>query len=359
VAAIVGDRRVLGGRVIFGAELLAAGRVRVTVEAAPVLIGSPDPGDAERVAAAARWAGALARAGVPARSTPAIVAELWAKVLYNAALNPMGALLGVPYGHLPADRDARAVMDAVLDETFAVARTAGVGLPWADADAYRRRFYGELVPSTAGHRSSMLQDLERGRPTEIDAINGYVLQEGRRLGVATPVNDTLARVIRARVRLERDRILPPLVLARPTLDAMLAHARETDAEECCGAVVTGGGTERVIRFVNVQNELHAREPGTYTRTAESAYTPRADAYELLDAAERGGERLAVLYHSHPRSGSYFSAEDRARAMFGDEPAYPDVTYVVVSDAFLVGEARAFRWHEPAGRFVEVSLEVRE
>jgi 2-dehydropantoate 2-reductase len=359
VAAIVGDRRVLGGRVIFGAELGAPGHVRVTVEAAPVLIGSPDPADAARVAAAARWAAALADAGVPAQSTPAIVAELWAKALYNAALNPMGALLGVPYGHLPSDRDARAVMDDVLDEAFAVARAAGVALPWPDADAYRRRFYGELVPSTAGHRSSMLQDLERGRPTEIDAINGHVVRVGRRYGIATPVNDTLTRVIRARVRLERDRVLPPLVLARPTLDAILVHARETGAEECCGAVVTRDGSQRVIRFVNVQNELHGREPDTYTRTAESAYTPRADAYDLLDAAERSGERLAVLYHSHPKSGSYFSAEDRARAMFGDEPAYPDVTYIVVSDAFVSGEARAFRWHEPAGRFVEVSLEVRE
>jgi 2-dehydropantoate 2-reductase len=359
VAAIVGARRVLGGRVIFGAELLAPGRVRVTVEAAPVLIGSPDPHDVARVAAAARWAAALADAGVPARGTPAIVAELWAKALYNAALNPMGALLGVPYGHLPADRDARAVMDDVLHEAFAVARAADVGLPWPDADAYGRRFYGDLVPSTAGHRSSMLQDLERGRPTEIDAINGYLVQQGERHGVATPVNATLARVMRARVRLERDRVMRPLALTRPTLDAVLAHARETGAEECCGAVVTRDGRERVMRFVNVQNELHAREPATYTRTAESAYTPRADAYELLDAAERGGERLAVLYHSHPKSGSYFSAEDRARAMFGDEPAYPDVTYVVVSDAWVSGEARAFRWHEPAGRFVEVSLEVRE
>ena len=70
---------------------------------------------------------------------------------------------------------------------------------------------------------------------------------------------------------------------------MLAHARETGAEECCGAVVTSDAGERVIRFTNVQNELHAREPDTYTRTAESAYTPRAEAYELLDA---GGTRSA-------------------------------------------------------------------
>jgi 2-dehydropantoate 2-reductase len=56
------------------------------------------------------------------------------------------------------------------------------------------------VPATAEHRSSMLQDLERGRPTEIDALNGWVARRGAELGVAAPVNATLARLIRARVR---------------------------------------------------------------------------------------------------------------------------------------------------------------
>ena len=58
-------------------------------------------------------------------------------------------------------------------------------------------------------------------------------------------------------------------------------------------------------------------------------------------------------------GSYFSGEDRARALFGDEPAYPDVTYVVVSDARTRGEVRAFRCSDEAHDFVEVAIEVRE
>lgn len=200
IAGVVGARRVLGARVIFGSELDAPGRVRVTVEAAPVLVGSPDPSDPVRVAAAERWARALAGAGIAAQPTRTLLAELWAKVFYNAALNPLGALLGVPYGWLPGDADARAIMDDVIEEAFAVARAAGVGLRWPDAGAYRALFYDDLVPSTARHRSSMLQDLERGRPTEIDAINGYVAARGATLGVATPANATLTRMIRARVR---------------------------------------------------------------------------------------------------------------------------------------------------------------
>jgi 2-dehydropantoate 2-reductase len=203
IAAVVGDARVLGARVIFGTEVVTPGRVRVTVEAAPVLIGSPDPSDDTRAAVAAHWASELAAAGIPSGATGELIAELWTKVFYNAALNPVGALLGVPYGALPADPDARAIMDDAIREAFAVARATRIAVAWPDAEAYRAVFYDRLVPATAGHRSSMLQDLERGRPTEIDAINGYVAARGDVLGVPTPVNATLTRMIRARVRRPR------------------------------------------------------------------------------------------------------------------------------------------------------------
>jgi 2-dehydropantoate 2-reductase len=199
-AAAVGGARVLGGRVIFGAEIVAPARARVTVYADPVLLGSPDAADRRLRAAAEAWAHRLTEAGVPAEPTNAIVAELWAKVLYSAALNPLGALLGRPYGALAADAETRAVMDEVIEEAFAVASAERVRLCWADAAAYREVFYRRLVPSTAEHRSSMLQDLERGRRTEIDAINGALVRRGAALGIPTPVNRLLARLIRARAR---------------------------------------------------------------------------------------------------------------------------------------------------------------
>lgn len=199
-ARAVGADRVLGARVIFGAEVLAPGRVQVTVYAEPVLIGSLPPDDGRLRAEAARWAARLAAAGIPAAPTDALLAELWAKVLYSAALNPLGALLGLTYGQLAAEPDARAIMDAVIEEAFAVARAEGVALRWPTAAAYRETFYGRLVPATAGHRSSMLQDLERGRPTEIDAISGQVAARGATHGVPVPTNTTLARLVRARAR---------------------------------------------------------------------------------------------------------------------------------------------------------------
>ena len=202
-AARVGWERVLGGRVIFGAEIPAPGHVRVTVHAEPTLIGAPRADDEPLRAAAHVIAAALDRAGVPAAPTDTIVADLWGKVLYNAALNPLGALLGVAYGRLPEDPATKAIMDDVIAEAMAVAIADGVRLPWRDPDAYRAVFYGRLVPSTAGHRSSMLQDLERGRPTEIDAINGWVAARAAALGLAAPVNATLTRLIHARTRSRR------------------------------------------------------------------------------------------------------------------------------------------------------------
>jgi 2-dehydropantoate 2-reductase len=199
-AEVAGRSRVLGGRVIFGAEVTQPGRVRVTVIADPVLVGAPDASDTALDAEARRWAERFAAAGIPCRHTDRLVPELWAKVLYNAALNPLGALLGVPYGWLPEDPDARAVMDEVIDEAFAVAQACGVALAWTTPMEYRQVFYGRLVPSTADHRSSMLQDLERARPTEIEAINGYVVRQGAVYGVPTPANALLARLVRARVR---------------------------------------------------------------------------------------------------------------------------------------------------------------
>ena len=151
-----------------------------------------------------------------------------------------------------------------------------------------------------------------------------------------------------------------LALDRAAVDEMLAHARETHPEECCGAVITRDGKDHVLRFTNIQNRLHEQFPDQYPRTAERAYSPEPkDQFAAERAGREPGARLSVLYHSHPVTGAYFSGEDRARAMFGDEPSYPDVTWVVVSDARTRGEARAFRWSDGARDFVEVAIEVRE
>jgi 2-dehydropantoate 2-reductase len=206
LGGLIGAQRVLAGRVIFGAEVVAPGRVRVTVYADPVLLGvwraTADP----HLATPARsWAERFGAAGIPTAYSDDIEAALWGKVLYNAALNPLGALLGVHYGALGEDANTRAIMDMVIEEAFCVAVAEGVTLRWPSAAEYRAVFYGRLVPSTFHHRSSMLQDLERGRMTEIDAINGEVWKRGGAHGIVTPANELLTRLVHAREALGRNR----------------------------------------------------------------------------------------------------------------------------------------------------------
>lgn len=192
--SIDGDR-VLCARVITGFEIPRPGRVHVSVHADAVHVGSFRRGDHP---AAAVLAGALAAAGVPCEAVADIQADLWGKILYNCALNPLGAILGVQYGALGEREDTRAVMDTIIDEVFAVVRAGGFACPWPDAQAFRRVFYRRQLPATYDHHPSMLQDLRAGKPTEIDALNGAVVRLGRRLGVPTPVNHALAAMVRFR-----------------------------------------------------------------------------------------------------------------------------------------------------------------
>jgi len=199
IAEYVSPEHLLAGRVIFGAQAIAAGHVRVTVYADPVLIGAAHGENEGALAGRARlWAGHFAAAGIPSEFCGDVEGALWGKVLYNAALNPLGALLGVHYGALSENAQARAIMDAVIDEVFAVAVAEGVHLPWPSPAAYRAAFYERLVPATFDHRSSMLQDLERGRRTEVDAINGEVWRRGAAHRIATPVNELLTALVQAR-----------------------------------------------------------------------------------------------------------------------------------------------------------------
>jgi 2-dehydropantoate 2-reductase len=192
LATVFDASLLLAAPVLIGAEIPEPGAVRVTVYAKPVKIGAFSGAEA----AASRYAAILSEAGIPAEPTDRLFAFLWEKVLYNAPLNPLGALLRVPYGALARHPESRAIMDEVMEEGFSVAVAAGVDLLWNDLAECRRHFYEVLLPPTAHHRSSMLQDLEKGRRTEIDAINGYIAGRGGALGIPTPANALLTRLVK-------------------------------------------------------------------------------------------------------------------------------------------------------------------
>jgi 2-dehydropantoate 2-reductase len=117
-------------------------------------------------------------------------------MLYNCALNPLGALVGRRYGELTADPRTRALLEEVVHEIFRVLAAANFELPRPDAEAYLEVFYSELIPPTAEHESSMLQDLRAGNRTEIEALCGAVERLAETHRIATPVVSALAALIR-------------------------------------------------------------------------------------------------------------------------------------------------------------------
>ncbi len=183
---------IFNARVITGFERENSTTVRVTVHADSIRIGSLHGMDP---AVQAPLCAAIARGGIPCEVSHEIARDLWAKVLYNDLLNPLGALVGVAYGVLGERPQTRAVMEALAHETFSVMRAAGFESHWASADEYLTTFYAELLPATADHQSSMLQDLRAGRPTEIDQLCGAITGLADEHGVPAPLNRALLALI--------------------------------------------------------------------------------------------------------------------------------------------------------------------
>lgn len=189
-----GAARTIGARVIFGARVPRPGLATVTVYAAPVLLGAIAPDcPLEKLG---QVAGDLDRAGIPTRVVPDILTHIWGKVLYNCALNPLGAVLGAPYGALGENRETRELMRRLIFEIYRVARAKKIPLSPKGAAAYFRHFMAELVPPTAAHFPSMWQDLQAGRRTEIEALNGAICRYGGQTGVDTPYNEAVSRLVR-------------------------------------------------------------------------------------------------------------------------------------------------------------------
>lgn len=195
-AAFIPRDRLVLARVIFGAETIAPGESRVTVIADEVVLGSPD--DTVNGETLENLAAVFSQAGIPTRTSCDVMKYVWGKIIYNSALNPLGALLNVEYGKLAEIEHTRTLMDRVINEIFELLNAIGQDTFWPDADAYRKDFYEQLVPATAAHHSSMLQDILRGRRTEIDALNGAVVTLGKKYGVPAPVNEVITRMLKAR-----------------------------------------------------------------------------------------------------------------------------------------------------------------
>jgi 2-dehydropantoate 2-reductase len=217
VAAIAGKERTLGCVILIGAGLYEAGHALRTDEGkVGFKIGEQDGRDTPRARALAELMNHVA----PARVTTNLWGERWSKLALNCMLNPLAGLSGLGTAEARIDSDARRIAIRLGAEVIQVGRALGhevepiLGIsPQRYLDAAQGRGLAEVeadvsrdARSRGGGRPSMLQDVMRGRRTEIDYLNGYVVDQGKAAGVATPFNEAVVRLFHEHgVRLTPDR----------------------------------------------------------------------------------------------------------------------------------------------------------
>jgi 2-dehydropantoate 2-reductase len=186
-AAVLGPCRVATGVSYCGVTFLEPGKVRVAGYT-ETLLGAVDKSARDRLDLPLY---ALTRAGLNARIVEDIRAARWKKLFANVGINAVTAITGLPNGALLEVPELKKLVTAAVTEAAAVAARVGIRV---DVDPVASTC--RVIRDTAGNCSSMLQDVSRGKRTEIDALNGQVCELGRKYGVPTPVNDTLTALVK-------------------------------------------------------------------------------------------------------------------------------------------------------------------
>jgi 2-dehydropantoate 2-reductase len=186
-AAILGPCHMAIGVSYSGVTFLGPGKVRAAGYT-ETLLGAVDKSARDRLDLPLY---ALTRAGLNASIVEDVRAAQWKKMFANVGINAVTAITGLPNGALPEVPELKALVIAAVSEAAAVAAREGIK---TDVDPVALTFL--VIGDTAGNRSSMLQDMARGKRTEIDAMNGMICKLGRQYGVPTPVNDTLTALVK-------------------------------------------------------------------------------------------------------------------------------------------------------------------
>ena len=186
-------KQIYNARIITGFSRRNPNEVTITVHADDIRIGSLFHSNLKDLKQLCQ---AITEGGIPCAISPDIGKDLWAKMLYNCALNGLGAILDVPYGVLGEFPSTRELMDGIIDEVFTVMKKAGFKTHWKTAKEYLKIFYTKHLPSTAQHRSSTLQDIEAKKKTEIDALNGAVVKLADQFNAPAPLNRSVYQMVK-------------------------------------------------------------------------------------------------------------------------------------------------------------------
>ena len=201
IAASIEARRVIGSIAYFATEIERPGVIR-HIEGNRISFGEPDGTKSERCT---RIAQALIAAGLRCPVSTRFRQEIWVKLLGNVAFNPISALTGGTLVKIATHPETSRLVRAVMEETEAVAQRLGIELPIS----IDQRIAG--AAKVGEHKTSMLQDVEAGRPMELDAVVGAVIELGERLGIPMPAT----RAVYACAALLNDRIAPRVAAPVP------------------------------------------------------------------------------------------------------------------------------------------------
>ncbi len=135
---------------------------------------------------------ALDKAGIPNEIPPDMIRMLWWKFMINVGINQASAVMGTPYGVFQSSADAQGLMNELMIEVLDVAKLTGVNITEKDLQDW----YGVLMTLSPHGKTSMLQDIEAGRKTEVEMFAGKVVALGNQYNVPTPVNRTVLRIIK-------------------------------------------------------------------------------------------------------------------------------------------------------------------
>ena len=185
--------KIYNARVITGFRRTRQNEVTITVHADSIHIGSLFNEDLECIEELCE---SIDKGGIPCEATGNIEKDLWEKMLYNCALNPLGAILDVPYGELAKHEFSRIIMNGITEEVFEVIKAAGYQTHWQSPEDFLKIFYNKLVPDTARHKSSTLQDILAKKKTEIDALNGAVINLAKKHEVKVPYNLAIYNIVK-------------------------------------------------------------------------------------------------------------------------------------------------------------------
>ncbi len=188
IRRVVGEKRTIGGITSHGATLVSPGSI-IHAGAGKTIIGTPSNLETEHVRLVKEI---LRSASFNPQISEDLEATIWGKLIINVGINALTAITRLNNGRLLEFESARAAMKDVVAEAFSVATAKRIHLPYEDPLGQVE----EVCRLTAKNVSSMLQDILARRRTEIDAINGAVARLGGELGVPTPVNSTLASLVR-------------------------------------------------------------------------------------------------------------------------------------------------------------------